>query len=83
MNRRRLLLRILNGSKNVAFGDFQSLVEGYGFRLRRISGSHHIYRHPDIEEGLNLQPDRGKAKPYQMRQLIDLVEEYNLQLEDD
>ena len=83
MDRRRLLLRILNGSKNIGFRDFQNLAEGYGFRLERISGSHHIYSHPDIPEGLNLQPDRGKVKPYQMRQLIDLVEQYNLQLEDD
>jgi predicted RNA binding protein YcfA (HicA-like mRNA interferase family) len=83
VKRRRLLLRILNGSKNISFQDFQSLVAGYGFRLRRIAGSHHIYSHPDIPDGLNLQPARGKAKMYQVRQLLDLVEEYNLHLDDE
>ena len=33
MNRRRLLLRIVNGSRNVAFSDFVNLIEGLGFRL--------------------------------------------------
>jgi len=32
---------------------------------------------------LNLQPDRGKAKPYQVRQLMKLVEKYRLSLADE
>jgi hypothetical protein len=48
-----------------------------------VSGSHYIYAHPDVRELVNLQNDRGKAKPYQIRQFLKLVEEYNLQLEDD
>ncbi len=55
MNRRRLLLRILSGSRNVAFADFVNLIEGFGFRLSRIRGSHHIYVHPDVRELVNLQ----------------------------
>jgi hypothetical protein len=31
---------------------------------------------------LNLQPVRGEAKAYQIRQLVELVEEYDLRLED-
>jgi hypothetical protein len=31
---------------------------------------------------LNIQAHRGEAKPYQIRQFLDLVERYNLQLED-
>lgn len=34
-------------------------------------------------ELVNLQNARGKAKPYQIRQFLKLVEEYNLKLEDD
>jgi len=58
------------------------LVESFGFELRRTSGSHHIFVHPDVPELLNLQEVRGQAKPYQIRQLLDLVERYNLELED-
>ena len=58
------------------------LAEGFGFRLVRVSGSHHIFAHPDIPEMVNLQEVQGEAKPYQIRQLLRLVERYNLQLED-
>jgi hypothetical protein len=58
------------------------VVEGFGFQLKRISGSHHIFKHPDVNELLSLQPtENGRAKPYQVRQFLALVEGYNLQLE--
>ncbi|MCB9434601.1 MAG: type II toxin-antitoxin system HicA family toxin [Ardenticatenaceae bacterium] len=82
MNRRKLLQRILSGSKNVRFGDFVNLVEGFGFHLPRVRGSHHIFEHPRIPELLNLQDSQGEAKPYQVRQFLRLVERYNLELED-
>jgi predicted RNA binding protein YcfA (HicA-like mRNA interferase family) len=66
---------------NVAFADMRSLVEDLGFELRRVSGSHHIFAHPDIPELLNLQDARGQAKPYQVRQLLRLIERYDLKLE--
>ena len=65
---------------NVAFGDALSLVECLGFELRRVSASHHVFAHPDIAELLNLQSVRGQAKPYQLRQLMRLVERYDLRL---
>jgi hypothetical protein len=68
---------------NVGFADLRSLAEGFGFELRRVSGSHHIFVHPDVQELLNLQDVRGRAKPYQVRQLLRLVERYGLKLEDD
>jgi predicted RNA binding protein YcfA (HicA-like mRNA interferase family) len=83
VNRRRLFLRILNRSRNVAFGDMVNLIQGFGFRLSRTRGSHHIFTHPDIPELLNLQEMGGQAKPYQIRQFLKLVERYNLRLEDE
>ena len=82
MNRRKLLKRILSGSRNVRFDDFVNLVEGFGFRLSRVRGSHHIFEHPDVSEFLNLQSSKGEAKPYQVRQFLKLVEQYDLELED-
>ena len=58
-------------------------MEAFGFRLARITGSHHTYSHPDLPDRLNLQPRNGEAKAYQVRQFLRLVEEYNLSLEDD
>ena len=46
------------------------------------SGSHQIYRHR-LGLMVNLQPDRnGQAKLYQVRQLLELVEEKGLSLEE-
>lgn len=67
----------------MAFADLQNLVEGFGFELRRVSGSHHIYAHPHVSELLNLQDVRGEAKPYQVRQVLRIIERYGLRLEDD
>lgn len=74
---------ILAGSKNVRFADMIGLVEAFGFRLSRTSGSHHIFVHPAISELVNLQNVQGQAKPYQVRQFLKLVEKYNLELEDE
>ena len=40
MNPRKTLELILRGSRNVRFSDFERLVEAFGFRLSRVSGSH-------------------------------------------
>ena len=58
-------------------------MHGFGFRLARTRGSHHIFTHPDVPELVNLQELGGKAKPYQIRQFLALVERYDLRLEDD
>lgn len=82
VNRRRILIKALAGSKNIRFSEIIALAEGFGFRLARVSGSHHIFNHPDVDVPINLQEVNGQAKPYQVRQLMKLVEEYALQLED-
>ncbi len=82
MNKRKLLRKALSGSKNLRFGDMVVLVEAFGFRLDRTNGSHHILVHDGVRELINLQNLRGKAKPYQVRQLLDLVELHDLQMED-
>ena len=78
-----MLQKALQGSKNIRFSDMVRLVEAFGFRLSRVSGSHHICVHPDLAELLNLQEVDGKAKPYQIRQFLRLIERYNVRMEDD
>jgi len=83
MKRRLLLRRLAQGAlRNVAFRDLIHLVEGFGFSLTRVNGSHHVFAHPSIPELVNLQEVAGEAKPYQIRQLLRLVERYNLKLEE-
>jgi predicted RNA binding protein YcfA (HicA-like mRNA interferase family) len=82
MNPRKLLKRLSQGAlQNVRFADMINLVEGFGFRLARVNGSHHIFSHPELAELINLQEVKGQAKPYQIRQFLRLVEKYNFRLE--
>lgn len=83
MKKRKLLEKILAGSKDIHFSDMVALIEAFGFRLSRVKGSHHIFAHPQVRELVNLQNVNGKAKPYQIRQFLQLVERYNLGLEDE
>ncbi|MCU0287811.1 MAG: type II toxin-antitoxin system HicA family toxin [Acidobacteria bacterium] len=81
MKPEKILLKILSGSKNIRFSEFVHLVEAFGFHLSRIKGSHHIFVYPDVDELVNLQNVNGEAKPYQIKQFLELVEEYNIKLE--
>ena len=80
MNKLKLLKRILGSPENTRFGDMIALVEAFGFRLSRVSGSHHIFVHGELPGLLNLQNRKGKAKPYQIRQFLNLIEEHDLDL---
>jgi predicted RNA binding protein YcfA (HicA-like mRNA interferase family) len=81
---RKLLEKLLSGSMDIHFDEFVLLLEHFGFTLDRTRGSHHVFVHPDLAELLSIQPRQdGKAKPYQVRQFLKLVEEYNLAPEED
>ncbi|MFQ5629359.1 MAG: type II toxin-antitoxin system HicA family toxin [bacterium] len=82
MKKRKLLKKLLSGSKNIRFSEAVACVESFGFRLDKIKGNHHIFVHPDVPELIYLQDVSGKAKPYQVKQFLNIVEKYNLQMED-
>lgn len=82
MKKLKLLQRLLANQNNVKFNDAVSCAEAFGFRLDRINGSHHIFVHDKISELVNLQNVKGKAKSYQIKQLLQLVEKYNLRIEE-
>jgi predicted RNA binding protein YcfA (HicA-like mRNA interferase family) len=82
MKKRKLLEKIISGSKNIRFAEATALAEAFGFKLDRINGSHHIFVHPGIPELINLQNVKGKVKSYQLKQLLNIIEQHNLQMED-
>jgi len=82
LNKRKLLSKIQNSSKNICFGDFTMLVEAFRFKRMRSEGSHNVYKREDVPEMVNIQNNDGKAKPYQIKQFLSLIEKYNLELED-
>jgi predicted RNA binding protein YcfA (HicA-like mRNA interferase family) len=82
MRKNKLFTKILTSQKNVQFHDMILLIESFGFRLSRHNGSHFIFVHSRIPELVNIQDVHGKAKPYQIRQFLQIVERYNLELGD-
>jgi predicted RNA binding protein YcfA (HicA-like mRNA interferase family) len=79
---KKTLESVKRGRGGIAFRDLQRLLEKLGFRLNRVSGSHHIYVHPKVPRPMNVQSVGKDAKPYQVRQLRDIIEEFGLRLED-
>ena len=76
----KLLFRILRGTSdaNIPFDGMRTLLQSLGFE-ERIRGSHHIFTKGGVDEILNLQPkDGGKAKPYQVKQVRQVIIKYRL-----
>ncbi len=79
---KKTLNRILSGlaDRNIRFQDMKILLRDFGFSSR-IKGDHHIFWKEGIPEIVNLQPlDDGKAKAYQVRQVLKVIE--RLEIED-
>lgn len=78
----KLLARLQFSQTNVRFSDFERLVVALGFQRVDGKGSHRTFEHHRHKEArLNLQPINGQAKPYQISQLLKIVEAYHLSLE--
>jgi hypothetical protein len=71
--------RLLNGTADadIGFNDLCQLLKRLGFE-ERIRGDHHIFTRNDVEEILNLQPKGAQAKPYQVKQVRNLIRKYGL-----
>ncbi|MDR3602910.1 MAG: type II toxin-antitoxin system HicA family toxin [Desulfosporosinus sp.] len=44
----------------------------------RISGSHHIFHKDGLDEIINIQPNGAKTKPYQVKQVRQIILKYKL-----
>lgn len=75
----KLLLKILRGTSDahVPFEGLQNLLLHLKF-TERIKGDHHIFSKVGVEEILNLQPKGSQAKPYQVKQVRQILVKYRL-----
>jgi hypothetical protein len=56
--------------KGVSFADLSNICKTY-FGKPRTAGSHNIYKTPwQGDPRINIQNDKGKAKAYQVRQVV-------------
>ena len=78
----KLLTRLLTGAADRAFDfdDLCTVLLKLGF-TRRVRGGHHIFTRDGIRDILNIQSRRGLAKPYQVRQVRDLIVRHGLAIQ--
>lgn len=79
VRRSKLLDLVLRSTSdgNIPFTGLCELLRSLDFK-ERVRGSHHIFTRPGVEEILNLQPKRSKAKPYQVKQVRAVILRYRL-----
>ena len=75
----KILLAILSGTQdsNIHFDELRAVLDRLGFRCR-IRGDHFIYTKDGVEEIINLQPKGSMAKPYQVKQVRQIILKYQL-----
>ncbi len=78
--RNKLYEKIKNAPENVRFEEVCALAEMAGFVFKAARGSHKLYKRTGVAELLNFQNEGGKAKPYQVRQLLKIIDSYGLEV---
>ncbi len=71
----KLLERARRSPSSLRFEEVCNLAECYGFGLDRQASSHRIYKRPGWPQLMNFQNRNGKAKAYQVRQLLAAIDE--------
>lgn len=71
----KLLAQIKNNPKDVSFTDLMKVCNHYFGEPRQQGTSHCIYKTPWAgDPRVNIQEKNGKAKVYQVRQVLDAIE---------
>ena len=70
-----ILKALRNNPKGIRFADLVKVCEEYFGKPRQKGTSHQIYRTPwPGDPRVNIQNNKGMAKPYQVRQVIRAIE---------
>lgn len=74
-------MKLLRSSKNINFKELLKMVNLFGFTLRGVQGSHYLFKRDDIKQKMNFQnnpKDKNRAKEYQVKQLLNIIDIYEL-----
>jgi len=77
----KILKQMEHESGNVRLGDLQKVCEAYFGKPRQHGGSHVIYKTPwQGDPRINIQNAKGKAKAYQVKQVLLAIERLGVKL---
>lgn len=72
---KKILASIKQGANNVRFVDLCKVCQFYFGEPRHQGSSHRVYKTPwQGDPRINIQNDKGKAKPYQVKQVLEAIE---------
>jgi hypothetical protein len=70
-----LVASMKNAPANVRYADLCKVCDHYFGEARHESGSHRVYKTPwPGDPRVNIQNEKGKAKAYQVRQVLKAIE---------
>jgi len=70
-----LVAKMRNSPKSIAFRDLHDVCVHYFGDPRRSGGSHEVFKTPwPGDPRVNIQNDHGKAKAYQVRQVLKAID---------
>ena len=71
----KILEQMRKAPANVRFADLQKVCEAHFGKPRQRGSSHAVYKTPWLgDQRVNIQNDKGKAKAYQVRQVLLAIE---------
>lgn len=73
MRTRKLLDRLKNNPAGVTFDDIRTLLLREGFRLDRVTGSHHIFKKSGVTFVIPVHANRVKS--VYVKRVVELVEQ--------
>ena len=71
----KILEQMRREPANVGFSDLKKVCEAYFGKSRQDGSSHAIFKTPwPGDPRVNIQSAKGKAKPYQVRQILQAID---------
>lgn len=71
----KVLAQMRSSATGIRFADLAKMCDHYFGEPRQQGTSHRVYRMPwQGDPRVNIQDDHGKAKPYQVRQVLAAIE---------
>jgi len=71
----KILAQMRANPRNVSYADLAKVCEHHFGTPRMTGGSHAVYKTPwPGDPRVNIQNDHGRAKPYQVRQVLAAIE---------
>jgi hypothetical protein len=75
-----LIVKINRNPQDVRFSDLCKVCDFYFGKARQVAGSHRIYKMPwPGDPRVNIQNHKGKAKVYQVKQVLLALERYEVE----